>query len=113
MTGVHLPQHLAVRKAAAGGILGHQQIGRRDLLPVDVFTKTGRPVSYVLQEKHPDMRVHSVENPTCAAFEEYEEVPGTAPLELLEDDVMWVSPKISGAAGVLVAEAVDMSNWIL
>ena len=35
----------------------------------DQCTKTGRPVAEVLQEKHPDMRVPPVENPTYAAFE--------------------------------------------
>ena len=42
------------------------------LLPDEQCTKTGRPVAEVLREKHPDMRVPAVENPTCAAFEEYE-----------------------------------------
>ena len=34
------------------------------LLPDDQCTKTVRPVAEVLQEKHPDMRVLPVENPT-------------------------------------------------
>ena len=46
-----------------------------------VYTKTGKPVTYVLQEKHSDMRVPPVENPTCAAFKEYEEVPEILPLD--------------------------------
>ena len=50
------------------------------LLPGDKCTKTGRPVADVLWEKHPDMRVPPVENPTCAAFKVYEEVPKTVPL---------------------------------
>ena len=45
------------------------------LLPDDQFTKTGQPVAEVLREKHPDMQVPPLENPTCAAFEEYREVP--------------------------------------
>ena len=32
--------------------------------PGDVCTNTGQPVAYVLWEKHPDMRVPPVENPT-------------------------------------------------
>ena len=36
--------------------------------------KIGQPVGDVLQDKHPDMRVPPVENPTCAAFENYKEV---------------------------------------
>ena len=43
------------------------------------------------------MCVPPVENPTCAAFEEYEEVPETVPLDFSEDDVMWVASKISVA----------------
>ena len=50
------------------------------LLPDDQCTKTGRPVVEVLREKHPDMCVPPVENPMCAAFKEYEEVPETVPL---------------------------------
>ena len=44
------------------------------LLPYDQCNKTGRPVVEVLREKHPYMRVPPVENPTCADFEEYEDL---------------------------------------
>ena len=71
------------------------------ILLEDVFTKTRRLVIDVLQEKHPDMHVPPVENPKCPAFEEYEEVPQTVPLELLEKNVTWVASKLSGAAGAL------------
>ena len=50
------------------------------LLPYDQCTKTGLPVAEVFREKHPDMRVPPVENPACAAFVEYEDVPETVPL---------------------------------
>ena len=50
-------------------------------------TKTGRPVIEVLREKHPDMHVPPVEISTCAAFEEYEDIPKTVPLDFTEDDV--------------------------
>ena len=40
------------------------------------------------------MRVPPVENPTCAAFEEYEDVPKTVPLDFTEDDVAWVASKL-------------------
>ena len=59
------------------------------------------------------MRVHPVEKPTCAAFEEYEDVPKTASLEFTEDDVTWVTSKLSGAAGVMGAEAMELRNWLL
>ena len=75
--------------------------------------KNGRPVAEVLREKHPDMRFPPVENPTCAAFEEYEDVTEMVPLDFMEDDVTWVASKLSGAAGALVAEAMELHNWLL
>ena len=54
-----------------------------------------------------------VENPTYAAFEEYEEVPKTVLLYFTEDDVTWVASKISGAAGALGADAIELRNWLL
>ena len=59
------------------------------------------------------MCVPPVKNSTCAAFEEYEEVPETATLELLEDDVMWVASNLSGAAGALGTEVIEPRNWLL
>ena len=44
----------------------------------------------------------------CAAFEEYEDVPKTVPLDLTEDDFMWVASKLSGAVGTLGADAIEM-----
>ena len=70
-------------------------------------------VAEVLREKHPDMRVSPMEKPTCAAFEEYEDVPKMVPLEFKEDDIMWVASKISGAAGALGSEAIELRNWLL
>ena len=52
--------------------------------------------------------VSPVENPTFAAFEEYEEVPETVPLDFTEDDVPWVTSKLSGAAGALGADAIEL-----
>ena len=54
-----------------------------------------------------------MENPTCSAFEEYEEVPETVPLDFTEDDVAWSASKLSRLAGTLRAEAVELKNWIL
>ena len=59
------------------------------------------------------MHVPPMENPTCAALEEYEDVPETVPLDFTEDDVMWVTSKLSGAAGALGAEAMELHNWLL
>ena len=69
------------------------------LLPEDQCTKPGRPVAEVLREKHPDMRVPPVKNPTCAAVEEYEDVPETVLLDITEDDVTWVTLRMASCAG--------------
>ena len=49
----------------------------------------------------------------CAAFEEYGELTETVPLDFTEDDITWVASKISGAAGALGAEAIELRNWLL
>ena len=49
----------------------------------------------------------------CKAFEEYEELPETVPLGFREDDVTWVASNLSGAAGALGAEAIELQNWLL
>ena len=54
-----------------------------------------------------------VKNPTCAAFEKYGKLPETIPLDFTEDDVMWVTPKLSGSVGLLEAEAIELHNWLL
>ena len=59
------------------------------------------------------MCVSPAENTKCAAFEEYEEVPETAPLDFTEDDVTWAVSKFSGVAGVLGAEAIELINRLL
>ena len=79
----------------------------------DQCTKTGQPVAEVLREKYPDMRVPSVENPMCAAFEEYGGVPETVPLDFTENDFMWVASKLSSAAGSMGAETIELRNWLL
>ena len=59
------------------------------------------------------MCVSPVENPTCAAFKEYGEVPETVPLDFTENDVTWVASKLSGAAGALGEEVIELRNWLL
>ena len=49
----------------------------------------------------------------CTAFEEYKEVTKTVPLDFTEDDETWVASKISGTAGALGTEAIELQNWIL
>ena len=57
------------------------------LLPGYLCTKSSLPVAYVVQENQPKLRVNSMENPTCANFKEYMDVPKTSPLEFTEDDL--------------------------
>ena len=38
-------------------------------------------------------------------------MPETLPLDFTEDDVMWVASKLSGAAGALGAEVIELRNW--
>ena len=40
-------------------------------------------------------------------------MPESVPLEFKEDDVKWVTSKLSGAAGALGAEAIKLRNWLL
>ena len=54
-----------------------------------------------------------VENPICVAFKENKEFSETVPLDFTEDDVTWVASKLSGAAGALGAEAIELRNWLL
>ena len=35
------------------------------------------------------------------------------PLDLLEEDVIWVAYKHPGAAGAMGAEVIELSNWLL
>ena len=59
------------------------------------------------------MRFPPAKNSMFAAFEEYEEFPKTVPLYFMEDDVTWVISKLSGAAGALGLEAVELRNWLI
>ena len=53
------------------------------------------------------------EKPTCVAFKKYGDIPKTVPLYFTENDVTWVASKISGVAGALGAEAMELRNWLL
>ena len=56
------------------------------------------------------MQVPPAENPMCEAFKEYKKVPKTLPLDFTEDDVTWVASNISGAAGTLGVESIELRN---
>ena len=83
------------------------------LLQDEQCTNTGKAISGVLWENHPDTGFPPDKNPVCASFKEYEEVKKTVPLDFTEDDVTWVASKISGAAGALGSEAIELINWII
>ena len=40
-------------------------------------------------------------------------MPETVPLNFTEDAVTWVASKLSGVAGALGAEAIELINWLL
>ena len=40
-------------------------------------------------------------------------MPETVPLDFTEDDVTWVASKLSGTAGALGEEAMELRNWLL
>ena len=63
--------------------------------------------------KAPKHACPPVENPTCAAFGEYEEVPKTVPLNFTDGDVTWVTSKLSGTSGALGAEVIELRNWLI
>ena len=82
-------------------------------LPDDQFTKSGLTVAEVIQEKHPDMRLPTVENPTFAAFKAYGKVPGTVSLDNTKDDATWLASKLSSPADAPGAEAMELRIWLL
>ena len=48
--------------------------------------------------------------PRVRSLREVEDVPKTVPLDFTEDDVTWVASKLSGAAGALGAEAIEIRS---
>ena len=46
----------------------------------------------------------------CVPFEEYEEMPETVLLDLLENDVTRVASKLSGTAGALGDKEIELRN---
>ena len=59
------------------------------------------------------MCVLQVENTMSAAFEEYESLPETVLLNFVEDGVTWVASKLSGTAGALGDEVIELCNWLI
>ena len=69
----------------------------------EAFTNTIRPVVDVLRNKHLDKRVPQEGGPKYSAFEGYNEVLETVPLDFLEDGIMWVASRLYGSTGALGA----------
>ena len=67
----------------------------------------------VPRDKHPAMRTQDLADPECSSFEEYEEDPDVFPLEILEEDVMWVAGKHLRAAGPSGMELMAFQIWLL
>ena len=47
------------------------------------------------------------------SLQKYEEVLKTVPLDFEEDDITWITSKISGAAGKLGSEEIELRNWLI
>ena len=54
-----------------------------------------------------------MKNPACTPFKKYGGVTKTVPLDFEEDDITWVASKLSGAAGALGAEVIELRNRLL
>ena len=80
------------------------------LLPGDIYSKTGRPVMDVPRNKHPAMRKQDLVEPECSYFEDD---PDVVPLDISEEDVMWVSGNLFGASGPSWTEVMAFQSWLL
>ena len=47
------------------------------------------------------------------AFEDYEGVPETVPLDFMNYVMTWAASKLSGATGVLGDEAIELRNYLI
>ena len=79
----------------------------------DAYTKTGRPVIKVLEEKHPAMHIQDLTYPECSSFEKYKQDPDVVHLQISEEDLQWVATHITGAARPSGMDAMAFQRWIL
>ena len=98
-------------RAAMQGIRGQGQSGV--FYPGNIDSKTGRPGMEFPRDKQPAMRTQDLADPECSYFEEYKEDPDVAPLEISEEDVIWVARKLSGAAGQSGTDVMAFQSWLL
>jgi hypothetical protein len=78
------------------------------LLPDDKCSKTGLPVSDVLDSKHPMVRV-----PDANALPHYEELPEFIEVDVTEDSVEDTARKLSGGAGLGGVDSYTLKHWLL
>lgn len=91
-----------------------RQEGRGVLDPDEACTKTGRPVVDVLREKHPALRdVDLNRRNDGGAFEPYEELPETLPVEVTAETIEKVAHRLKGSAGPSGFDAVDLKHCLL
>ena len=83
------------------------------LFPGDLDSKTGQPVIDVLRDKHPVMRTPCMLDWKWSSFEDYAENPDVIPLNISEEDVMWVAGKLSGASGPSGKDVMAYQIWLL
>ena len=83
-------------RAAVRGIRGQGNSGV--LFPGDLDSNTCRPFMDVLRDKHPVMRAPDLSDPRCYSFEDYVEDLDVFPLDISDEDVIWVAGKLSGSS---------------
>jgi hypothetical protein len=93
-------------RGAVRYITGREMVGV--LLPDDKCSKTGLPVSDVLDSKHPMAQV-----PDANALPRYEELPELIEVDVNEDSVEDTARKLSGRAGLGGVDSYTLKHWLL
>ena len=75
--------------------------------------KGEKPVIQVLREKHPNIHIPNINDPECASFEDYDEVPDPLPTQITADMVEQTASKLRGAGGPSSVDATSLSYWLL
>ena len=76
-------------------------------------TKAKRPVIGILRKNHPEMMVPDRTDGENAAFEEYEELFETVPVDCDAEMMEEVASTLRGGAGPSGVDAIAMKNWLL
>ena len=59
------------------------------------------------------MRIPNLTYPQWSSFEDYKHGSDIIPLDILEEDIQWVSSKLSGAAGPSLTDKLAFQIWML